>query len=146
MQTLKSTFNQPRYIKRETVKGLPEECLLLAQGQFKGSNYAVIDDAEYPIGMVEFPCDPKSLPEVSINGLRASKARFCDMTWVSKVEVSKTGDSIMVQFSFNKNGDYNIHDAESNDATVRELNDQKQKWTSEEVLFELLTFINGLES
>lgn len=143
MQKLTTTLNQPRYIKRDTVKGTPEECLLLAQGQFHGCNYAVIDDADHPLGMVEFECDPKSLPELSPAGLR-TKLPFCDHTWVDKVEAGKDGDSVVVGFSFNKNGDYSVTDAESEFPEVRELNEQKQKWTTEDVLFELLTFINGL--
>ena len=147
MQVLKSTIPQPRYVKVETVKGQPNELALLAQGQYKGCNYAVMCTGPFPIGMVQVNLPPSKLPELSKKGLTASIGRFSDATWVDDV-VEPDGDekgTIVIKFAFNKNGDYSVADAESEHAEVREMNAQRQKWTTEEVLNELFTFISGLE-
>ena len=146
MQILKSTFPQPRYVKAETVKGTPAENQLLVQGQFHGCNYAVMCVGPYPIAMIQINIPPSKLPELSKKGITASIGQFVDMTWVDDV-VEPDGDekgTIVVKFAFNKNGDYSVTDAESEIPEVREVNEQKQKWTTEEILFEILTFINGL--
>ena len=147
MQILKSTIPQPRYVKAEQVKGQPNELALLAQGQYKGCNYAVMCTGPFPIGMVQVNLPPSKLPELSKKGLTASIGRFSDVTWVDDV-VEPDGDekgTIVIKFAFNKNGDYSVADAESEHAEVREMNAQRQKWTTEEVLNELFTFIGGLE-
>lgn len=144
MQIIKSTLPQPRYVAAETVKGQPNENALLVQGQFKGCNYAVICKGPYPIAMIEVPCDPSALPELSVRGITSSIGRFVDTTWMSSVEASKTGDSVIIGFEFNKFGDYSVEDANSPDQLTKDANAGKQKWTTEEILNEILTAIGGL--
>ena len=147
MQKVANTLPQPRYVKKETVAGQVNELMVLCQGQFKDCNYAVLCTGPYPTGMIQIPKSPSVMPDLSINGLRASIARFCDTTWVEEV-LEPQGDeagTIIVKFAFNKNGDYSVSDAESEHQEVREMNELRQKWTTEEVLNELFTFINGLE-
>lgn len=143
MQQIKSTLPQPRYVPEEQVKGQPNEHSLLVQGQLRGCNYAVICKGPYPIAMIEVPCDPSTLPEISPRGITSSIGRFVDATWMSTVEVSKTGDSVIIGYAFNKNGDYSVTDAKSDIPEVRELNEKKQKWTTEAILNEILTAIGG---
>ena len=146
MQTLKSTLPQPRYVKAEAVKGQPNELSLLVQGQFKGCNYAVMCTGPYPIAMVQIPVDPVKLGELSVKGLKSSIGQFADTTWVDEIVEPTDAEkgTVVVKFSFNKNGDFSVTDAESENQEVREMNARRQKWTTEEVLSEILTFINGL--
>ena len=146
MQILKSTLQQPRYVKAEAIKGQPNELALLVQGQFHGCNYAVMCTGPFPIAMVQLPIEPAKLGELSVKGLKATIGQFADITWVDAV-VEPDGEekgTVVVKFAFNKNGDFSVADSESDIPEVREVNEKKQKWTTEEVLFELLTFINGL--
>lgn len=146
MQKLANTLAQPRYVKKETVAGQVNELQVLCQGQYKGCNYAALCSGPYPTGMVQIPKPPSVMPELSINGLKASIGQFCDTTWVDEVlepEGEEKG-TIIIKFAFNKNGDYSVADAESEHPEVRDMNENRQKWTTEEVLNELFTFINGL--
>ena len=146
MQKYVQQLPQPRYVPEASVKGMPDELKMLVQGQFKGCNYAVMCAGEFPCAVVEIPVAPKSLPSVSIDGFKDSIGRFCDKTYVAEVcEVPKSDDSVMIKFAFNKYGDYSVKDASSEDPEVRAMNEKRQKWTTEEILAEIFTFIGGLE-
>ena len=147
MQILKSTVPQPRYVPRAQVEGQPNALMMLMQGRYRGCNYAIVCTGEYPIGMVQIDRPPESLPEISKKGLQESIGHYCDTMYVEDVvkPEGEEANTTIVKFSFNTGRDWSVADSNSPDENVRKANEDKVKWTTEDVVHELFMFIDGLD-